>query len=111
MKRLSRSDYIFSLIFIFMFVCVIGAFFYGLKLGKENTETKYEDMLKIEEEMPLELTAYHQQYLVSFYHTIYLPYRDYQKKWFEHMNSIEMRSNTVDPQSIFKELMKLSDTQ
>jgi hypothetical protein len=110
-KRLTRTDYIFTLIFIFMLVCAIAAFFYGLKIGKENTEIKYEALLYQKEEMPLELTAYHQQSLVSFYHTIFLPYRDFQKKWFDHMDSLELRSNTVDPQSIFTELRKLADKQ
>src|SRR5690554_1547376 len=95
-KRLSRSDYIFTLIFIFMLVLTIAAFFYGLKTGKENAETKYEQMLIEKEEIPVELTAYDQQYLVSFYHTIYLPYRDFQKKWFEHMDSIDLRRNTTN---------------
>jgi hypothetical protein len=110
-KRLTRTDYIFTLIFIFMLVCAIAAFFYGLKIGKENTEMKYEELLRQQEEIPLELTAYHQQYLVSFYHTIYLPYRDFQKKWFEHMNSIELRSNTTDVESVLKDLGKLANHQ
>lgn len=62
-KRLTRTDYILTLIFIFMLVIAIAAFFYGLKTGKENTEMKYEQMLNQQKEIPLELTAYHQQYL------------------------------------------------
>ncbi len=48
-------------------------------MGKENTEEKYDRFFSQQEEIPLELTAYHQQHLVSFYHTIYLSYRDFQK--------------------------------
>lgn len=108
-KRLTRSDYIFSLIFIVMLVCTIAAFFYGLKVGKENTEQKYLPLLMEKEELDSELTAYHQQYLVSFYHNIFLPYRDFQKTWFNHMDSIQLRSNTTDVESVFKELDKLAN--
>lgn len=94
-----------------MLVLVIGAFFYGLKIGKEDTEMKYQALLFQQEEIPPELTAYHQQHLVSFYHIIYLPYRDYQKKWFEHIDLLQLRSDTVDPQSSFNELKRLADSQ
>lgn len=110
-KRLSLSDYLFTLIFIFMLVGAIAAFFYGMKIGKEKTAVKYEQLMKSQEEKAKGLTAYHQQHLVSFYHTIYLPYRDFQKKWFEHMEAIELRGNSVDAASMFKELAKLADNK
>lgn len=107
-KRLTRSDYVFSLVFIFLIICTIAAFFYGLKVGKEKTEQKFLHMLSAQEEIDTELTAYHQQYLVSFYHTTFLPYRDFQKTWFSHMDALELRSNTTDVESVFKELDKLA---
>lgn len=107
-KRLARSDYLISLLVILLIVSCIGAFFYGLKIGKETTERKYVLANEQKEDIPAELTAYHQQYLVSFYHTIYLPYRDFQKNWFNHLNALELRSNTTDTPSVFKELDKLA---
>ncbi len=103
-KRLTLSDYIYTLIFIFLLVCVVAAFFYGLKVGKEHTLEKYADLINPPEVTEPALAAYHQQYLVSFYHTIYLPYREYQNNWFDHMSSIELRSSTTDTESVLKDL-------
>ncbi len=108
-KKLSMADYLMTLLFLFVIIGALGAFFYGIKVGKDKTTIKYELLMAEKQEMAKELTAYHQQYLVSFYHTIYLPYRDFQKKWFEHLDAIELESESVDPQSIFKELSKLAD--
>ncbi len=108
-KKLSMADYLMTLLFLFVIIGALGAFFYGIKVGKDKTTIKYELLIAEKQEMAKELTAYHQQYLVSFYHTIYLPYRDFQKKWFEHLDAIELESESVDPQSIFKELSKLAD--
>lgn len=106
-KRLSRSDYLFSLIFIFMLIAVVGAFFYGLKIGEDRAAASYEKLHQTKE-VPKQPTAYQQQQLVSFYHTIYLPYHDFQKKWFEHINSIELDHASVDRKSLLKELDKLA---
>ncbi|HEY0826980.1 MAG TPA: hypothetical protein VGE40_02705 [Bacilli bacterium] len=108
MKRLSFADYMLTLFFIFMLVLSVGSFFFGVQTGKERTEMKYEQLLK-PRAAPQELGSYHQQYLVSFYHTIYLPYRDFQKKWFAHLEDIELQSKSVEPVSLLKELRKLAD--
>jgi hypothetical protein len=108
-KKLSRMDYLMTLLFLFVIIGALAAFFYGIKVGKDKTTVKYEQLIAEKQEMAKELTAYHQQYLVSFYHTIYLPYRDFEKKWFEHMDAIEIESESIDPQSLFKELSKLAD--
>ncbi|WP_240762247.1 hypothetical protein [Paenibacillus thalictri] len=93
--------------FIFMLVFALGAFFYGLKVGKEKSALKYEEQIAKQNEVSQELTAYHQQHLVSFYHTVYQPYMEFQKKWFEQMYEIEMRGS-ADSSSIMKELNRLA---
>jgi hypothetical protein len=108
-KKLSKMDYLMTLLFLFVIIGALAAFFYGIKVGKDKTTIKYELLIAEKQEMAKELTAYHQQYLVSFYHTIYLPYRDFEKKWFEHLDAIELESESVDPQSVFKELSKLAE--
>jgi hypothetical protein len=108
-KKLSATDYLLTLLFLFMIIGALGAFFYGVKIGQDKTAEKYEKLLVEKRAMSHELTAYHQQYLVSFYHTIYLPYRDFQKNWFSHLESIELRSESVDPEDVFKELGKLAE--
>jgi|HigsolmetaAR203D_1030402.scaffolds.fasta_scaffold01381_7 hypothetical protein len=82
-KRLSLSDYLFTLLFIVMLAGGVGAFFYGVEVGKGQSAAKYEKLLSEKKAENHEFPAYHQQYLVSFYHTVFLPYREFQKVWFE----------------------------
>lgn len=108
-KRLTRTDYLFALMFIFMLVCILGAFFYGLEIGKQKSDLKYEKLMHTDKEVVEEPGAYDQQVLVSFYHTIYLPFREFQNQWFEQMKQIEVHSTTIDTSAALKELAKLSD--
>ncbi len=108
-KRLTRTDYLFALMFIFMLVCILGAFFYGLRIGQEKSDQKYEKILHADQETVQEPGAYDQQLLVSFYHTIYLPFREFQNKWFELTNQIEFQSSTLDASAALNEAAKLAD--
>jgi hypothetical protein len=108
-KRLTRTDYLFALMFIFMLVCILGAFFYGLEIGKQKSDQKYEKLMHADTVVVEEPGAYDQQVLVSFYHTIYLPFREFQNKWFEQLHQIETNSTTVDAAAVLKELSKLSN--
>jgi hypothetical protein len=108
-KRLTRTDYLFALMFIFMLVCMLGAFFYGLEVGKQKADQKYEKLMHVDNAAVEEPGAYDQQVLVSFYHTIYLPFREFQNKWFEQLHQIEVNSSTVDAAAVLKELSKLSN--
>jgi hypothetical protein len=110
-KRLSRSDYIFSLIIILMLLCVIGAFFYGIQLGTARVEAKQQALIDKKVELAKEMTSYNQTYLVSFYHTIYLPYKEFQTVWFKDMNDIDVRGTTLDPAALLKELNKLASAK
>jgi hypothetical protein len=110
-KRLTRSDYIFSLIFIFMLICAIGAFFYGVKLGTDRADAKQQALLANKTEIAKGLTSYNQSYLVSFYHTIYLPYKEFQSVWFKDMSDLTIKGNTLDPAALIKELNKLADAK
>lgn len=107
-KRLTRTDYLFALMFIFMLVCILGAFFYGLQIGQQKSDQKYEKLLNEGKDANKEPGAYDQQILVSYYHTIFLPFREFQNNWFEQLNQIEFRSSTVDSAAVLKELSKLS---
>ena len=108
-KKLTKMDYLLTFLILFVLVGALGSFFYGVKVGKDKTTEKYELLLAEKKEMAKELTAYHQQYLVSFYHTIYLPYRDFQKKWFDYMETLELQSGSVDPRGLLKEMGKFAD--
>lgn len=107
-KRLNRTDYLFVLLFIFMLVCIAGAFFYGVKYGKQQAENNYEKLNELKTDANETPGSYDQQYLVSFYHTIYSPYREFQNKWFITLNDIENRSKTIDSSAAIRELSKIA---
>lgn len=107
-KRLTKTDYIITFMLLFALIAILAAFFYGVKVGRDKTTDKYERIL-VQYEMRNEgLTAYHQQYLVSFYHTIYLPFADFQKKWFAHMETIDIESGATKPENLLQELERLA---
>ncbi|MBD0380629.1 hypothetical protein [Paenibacillus sedimenti] len=108
-KRLTRTDYLFALMFIFMLVCILGAFFYGLKIGGQKSDQKYEKILHADKAAVQEIGAYDQQVLVSYYHTIFLPFREFQNKWFEQMSQIEIGNSAIDASAVLKELNKVAD--
>ncbi len=108
-KRLSKSDYLLTFLILFLIIAALSSFFYGVKIGKDKTSAHYELLIAEKQEISTELIAYHQQYLVSFYHTIYLPYRDFQKKWFDRMDAVELQGNSIDVEDVMKELSKLAD--
>lgn len=107
-KKLTMTDYLLSLLLLAVLIGALGAFFLGVKIGQERTAEKYEKLLIELQANAHELAAYHQEYLASFYHTIYLPYRDFQKKWFDHMEAIELQSEPLDARNAFEELSKLA---
>ncbi|MFC5448047.1 hypothetical protein [Paenibacillus aestuarii] len=108
-KRLTRTDYLFALTFIFMLVCILGAFFYGLKIGQQKADERYANMMKASKPATKDVGAYDQQVLVSYYHTIFLPFREFQNKWFEQMNQIGQGNSTIDASAALKELSKIAD--
>lgn len=105
-KRLTRSEYIFSLGFIFMLVCVAGAFFFGMETGINRTETKYAAIMAKQDEAAKIPGAYDQQHLVSFYHTIYTPYREFNNRWFDKLKELEVQGGTADASAVLKDLSK-----
>jgi hypothetical protein len=87
-------------------VCIVGAFLYGYQTGMAKTETKYTALLKNRPDLAKSTGAYDQSSLVSFFHNVYAPYRDFQTKWFRQLNEIETGSGSVDAVSLLQELAK-----
>jgi len=108
-KRLTRTDYAFAIMTIFMIVCVIGAFFVGFDMGAERTETRYQKMMAVETAPPEEPGAYAQQTLVSFYHNMYLPFREFQVAWFDAMEKIETSTDEATRTEEAKKLASLAN--
>jgi hypothetical protein len=109
-KRLTRTEMLFSLGFIFMLILAMGAFFVGLKIGSDKTEAKYVPSKKLNTEAAAKVTAYEQQDLVSFYHTVFLPYREFMNEWVAEVDNMKA-GLTSDPASKLKELSSLADKQ
>ncbi|UVI32358.1 hypothetical protein [Paenibacillus spongiae] len=108
-KRLSRTEMLFTLGFLFMLVLAVGAFFYGVKIGSDKTEAKFIEQTKhLSSGNVKNATAYQQQDLVSFYHTVFLPYREFQAEWFQTMNKMST-GQLSDSASALKELTSLAD--
>ncbi|MBW5446675.1 hypothetical protein GE107_11445 [Cohnella sp. CFH 77786] len=82
-KRLNRTDLGFSLAFLFMLVIATGAFFYGVKVGTDRVQAERLEAERSSKPLAQSApNAYQQQDLVSFYHTVFLPYREFQNEWF-----------------------------
>jgi len=108
-KRLSKFDILLVLSFIFTLLVGVGAFFFGLQTGKEQIDAKYKAIIEeLTDEENSDNISYHQQQLVSFYHTVLLPFREFQNTWFGHMETIEAGSSSTDADALLKELGRLA---
>jgi hypothetical protein len=110
-KRLNRTDLGFSLAFLLMLVIAIGAFFYGVKVGTDRASAKQQDVKAAQEAKSKPAPdAYQQQDLVSLYHTLFLPYREFQNDWFQAQNKWS-GDPSVDLSASLKELAKTADAK
>lgn len=109
-KRLTTTAMLFSVGFVFMLVCTVGAFFYGIQIGSAKTEAKYTAENEDTNAAAASVSPYQQQDLVSFYHTVFLPYREFQNEWFAAMNKLS-QGKTKEATSMFKDLSSLADTK
>ncbi|MFD0711123.1 hypothetical protein [Paenibacillus sp. GCM10027626] len=108
-KRLARTELLFSIGFLFTLVLAVGAFFYGIKVGSDKTEAKFIEQTKhLSSNSGASALAYQQQDLVSFYHTVYLPYREFQNAWVQTMTKLAA-GQLADPAAALKELSGLAD--
>lgn len=108
-KKSSGTALLFSIGFIFMLVVAIAAFFYGIQLGSSKVESKYAAQKALEEEAKSP-SPYQQQDLVSFYHTVFLPYREFQKEWFDAMNKLS-QGKSENASAMFKNLASLASSK
>lgn len=109
-KRLTKTAMLFSIGFVFMLVCTVGAFLYGIQIGTEKTEAKYVTGDEGSERTDASAGQYQQQDLVSFYHTVFLPYREFQNEWFDSMDKLS-QGKTIEATSMFKDLANLAKSK
>lgn len=105
-KSLSRSEMLVSLGFLFMLVCAVGSFFFGVEVGKNRTTTQLEASKESADKKPVSGTL-QQQDLVSFYHTVFMPYREFQSEWITVVENANARQTTDLPTEL-KRLASLS---
>ncbi|WP_138753466.1 hypothetical protein [Paenibacillus sinopodophylli] len=107
-KKLTTTAMLFSVGFVFMLACTVGAFFYGIQIGSDKTEEKYKQDEQGAKSASATVSPYQQQDLVSFYHTVFLPYREFQNEWFAAMNKLSQGKPT-EATSMFKDLSSLAE--
>ncbi|RUS48141.1 hypothetical protein [Cohnella sp. AR92] len=110
-KRLARTDILFVLGFLFMLVVAVGAFFYGVKVGTDRAESSQaQDAKTASAEKVASPNAYSLQDLVSFYHTVFLPYREFMNEW-QNAENKWLSVESTDRSASIKELVKLASDQ
>ena len=100
-KRLPRTELLFSLGFLFMLAVAVATFFLGMKIGTERTEARYAP--KKQESLPPEAAAYQQQDLLSYYYTVYQPFRSFTGEWIREAEKMKA-GQTPDPAKRLKAL-------
>lgn len=111
-KRLSRSDLMFALGFLFLLIVAVAAFFSGVKVGTQRTEELYAKPSAAARatQAAVSPNAYSQQDLVSFYHSVFLPYREWKAEW-SAARTRWLSDDTADRAATLKELGKLASAK
>lgn len=100
-RTFNRNAMLFSTLFLVMLIVAVAAFFIGLNIGSKKIEAKYA-YLQAAEESVIDY-EYQQQDLVSFYLTVYAPYREFQITWNEALK--KMSNNEIsNVASLYKEI-------
>lgn len=108
-RSITKNEVLFILGFLFTLAVGVGAFFFGLHTGKVQSDAAYKAVIEeLADERNHHNVSYHEQQLVSFYHTVLLPFREFQTTWFEHMRSIESGHSAADENDLLKELARMA---
>ncbi|MHA0855489.1 hypothetical protein [Paenibacillus sp. CMAA1364] len=107
-KRSSHVELYFSLTFILVLILISAAFLSGVKLGASKIESQYEQQ-KLAPSSPEFTDSYQQQDLVTFYHTVFLPYREFKSAWVLNTDKISLTEDKATINKILKQLRTLAD--
>ncbi|MGN7357402.1 hypothetical protein ACTHPF_08535 [Paenibacillus sp. SAF-054] len=107
-KRPSRFELYSSLLLILALAAIAAAFLSGVRVGAGRMEEKY-TYLKLSSAAPDFSDSYQQQDLVTFYHTVFLPYREFKTEWAQLTGSLVVPG--TEQSGVFKQLSKLADTK
>ncbi|UQZ32437.1 hypothetical protein C2I18_02030 [Paenibacillus sp. PK3_47] len=110
-SRTSRTQMLYTLGFLFFLICAFAAFFTGVKVGADKTEAKYAHLTDTEG-APEEFSgSYQQQDLVTFYHNVFLPYREFKRNWSREVEGLARSTDARQNAATLKNLSILADKQ
>ncbi|AIQ30863.1 MULTISPECIES: hypothetical protein [Paenibacillus] len=109
-SRTSRTQMLYTLGFILFLISAFASFFTGVKVGADKTEAKYAQLAghEVTEEFS---GSYQQQDLVTFYHNVFLPYREFKRNWNDQVDSLARSTDARQNAATLKNLSLLADKQ
>ncbi|MFD1774129.1 hypothetical protein [Paenibacillus rhizophilus] len=108
MNRLtSRTPLLYTLGFLFCLIFAFAVFFTGVKVGADKVEGKYEKIMAAEQSAK-SYTSYRQTDLVTFYHNVFSPYREFKRNWNEKVG--RLAGGAEDSSDVLKSLRSLADS-
>ncbi|ETT66625.1 hypothetical protein C173_18776 [Paenibacillus sp. FSL R7-277] len=109
-SRTSRTQMMYTLGFLFFLISAFASFFTGVKVGADKTEAKY-SQLKDHPSAQEFSGSYQQQDLVTFYHNVFLPYREFKRNWNEQVGVLARSTDARQNAATLKNLSILADKQ
>ncbi|KWX74660.1 hypothetical protein AMQ84_19800 [Paenibacillus riograndensis] len=109
-SRTSRTQMLYTLGFLFFLISAFAAFFTGVKVGADKTEAKYAH-LDNKEAVEEFSGSYQQQDLVTFYHNVFLPYREFKRSWNDGLDNLARSTDARENAAALKNLSILADKQ
>ncbi|MDQ0193022.1 hypothetical protein [Paenibacillus wynnii] len=109
-SRTSRTQMLYTLGLLFFLISAFAAFFTGVKVGADKTEDKYDHLNSIKETEEYS-GSYQQQDLVTFYHNVFLPYREFKRDWNSKVEKLARSNDPRENNAILKDLGILADQQ
>lgn len=107
-KRSFRFELVFSITFLTVLIVVVAAFFSGVGYGAKKVEAKYQH-LKIIPTAKEDATSYQQRDLVTFYHNVFVPYREFKSVWVAEADELLRTSSPNQSKTILRELNELAE--
>lgn len=105
-RRTSQSPLLYTLGFLFCLILIFAVFFTGVRVGADKVEAKYEKS-NANAQLEKSYTSYRQTDLVTFYHNVFSPYREFKRSWNE---KVSLLAGGADNSSnILKSLRSLAD--
>lgn len=109
-SRTSRTQMLYTLGFLFFLISSFASFFTGVKVGADKTEAKYAQLTGHQSGEEFS-GSYQQQDLVTFYHNVFLPYREFKRNWNDQVDSLARSSDARQNAATLKNLGILADKQ